>query len=177
MATYYCNQSVWPIDLDLNVASYVFWSLIWFWEAPWQGLVCFVLEITTTGKGPVCYVLTFYSQYLYSESSILFFILNDHKIHLLRLILCYCTLIYDKSVIIIMFYFKSSHNFVLFTNYEYFPLWYFEHNILMQTNKSTTFQFPIIHKIAIPMRHGELLGVGWLWWVISLIIYKLPIFS
>ena len=45
---------MWEIDLHLDMESFVFWSLIPFWKAPWQGSLCF-LAITTIGKGPFCY--------------------------------------------------------------------------------------------------------------------------
>ena len=36
----------------------------------------------------------------------------------------------------------------------------FEHNVLLQTNKSTTFQFSIIHNVVQPLKDRALSGVG-----------------
>ena len=49
----------------------------------------------------------------------------DIKINLCRFIFWYCTLIYDNSIIFIMFYFKPSRNIAFITNLESVPLWYF----------------------------------------------------
>ena len=49
------------------------------------------------------------------------------KKHLVRFICCYCKLIYYKSVMYIMLYFKLLHTYFLITNFEYVLLWYIEH--------------------------------------------------
>ena len=48
---HYCNQPVLEISLDLNVVSSILQLLISFLEAPWQGLVYYVLAINTAGRG------------------------------------------------------------------------------------------------------------------------------
>ena len=129
---HYCTQSAWSIALDLNVASSVFRSLIWFIEYPWYCLVCDVQEVITTTRDLLkwsslsvkwftrdCYVLRFYSQYCYSKLSKWFsFILSQdthEEVHLLIFLLTY-----NNIIILIMFYIKLSQNFALLTNIEYF---------------------------------------------------------
>ena len=64
-------------------------------------------------KGHVCYVLPYYSHYLYSELSILF-LFYDHEIHLCRFILYYFTSFYESIVIFIMFPI-NHHGILLFS--------------------------------------------------------------
>ena len=71
-------------------------------------------------KGSVCYILTFYSQCFYSELSICSYVFN-RGIQLLWFICFYYTLIYNKYIIFIMFYFKLLRNFVFPNFFEYVP--------------------------------------------------------
>ena len=48
---HYCIQSVWSISLDLNVAYYVFWSLILFLKLLYNCFVWDVQAIITTKRG------------------------------------------------------------------------------------------------------------------------------
>ena len=85
--------------------------------------------------------------------------LYDHKIHLCMFICWYCTSIYVNFVIFITFYFKPSRNVDFLTSLEYVPLWYFQNPIvLLQTKKSTTFQFLIIHNVVRPLKKEHYWG-------------------
>ena len=75
-------------------------------------------------KGPVCYVLKFYSQYRYGELSIsLFYILSWDTTYWVHFLPLYIDL--QKICYFIMFNFKPSQDFVFLTNFGSFPLWYF----------------------------------------------------
>ena len=50
----------------------------------------------------------------------------------------------------------------------------FEHNLLLQTNTSTTFQCLIIHNVVPPLKDVAISGVSWLWWGRSRLRYKSP---
>ena len=54
--------------------------------------------------------------------------LYDHKVYLRRFMCCYCTLIYNNYVIVIMFYLKSQRNYVFLKNFESVTCGIFEHN-------------------------------------------------
>ena len=142
------------------MASLVLRFLISFQEAPWYGLVYYVLEITTTRKG-------LFVPFLRSKISIATVIyqcwsyLFDREIHLLRFICWYCTSIYDKYIILLC-YICNHHRNLLFQKFGSIPLWYFQTQFLLQTNKSTTYQFSITPTCQ-TLKDGYLSGVGWLW--------------
>ena len=56
---------------------------------------------------------------------------------------------------------KSSRNYVflIFLNLLFCDI--FQHIALIQTNKSTTYQYQIINNVAQPLKYGALLGFGW----------------
>ena len=65
-------------------------------------------------KGPVCDVLTFYSKYSHGELPILFlFILLRDTPARVHLLILYFDL-YEKYIILIMFYLKSLQNFITY---------------------------------------------------------------
>ena len=90
-------------------------------------------------KGPVCYVLTFYNQYsygaIYQCCSYLFY----REIHLLRFICCNCTLIYDKYVNLLCLICNHQINLILLKILNTFFCDICNHNMLLQTNKSTIY--------------------------------------
>ena len=99
---HYCNQQVLAIALNLDVASLVLQLMISFQEAPCQGVVCYVLDITlslrvwcVTSYRSTINIATVSYQYWYY--------LFLFEMHLLRFICCYCTLIYVINAILLCF--------------------------------------------------------------------------
>ena len=97
-------------------------------------------------EGPVCYVLSFYSNYCYREVSILFLFiwLQDTLVwvHFLPLY------IYLQQFCFSFFFSLNHHGTMLFSKIlNLFLCDIFEFNCLLQINKFTTFHFSIIHNI------------------------------
>ena len=63
------------------------------------------------------------------------------KIHLLRFIYCYCTLIYVINSISLCFVCNHHRTFIFLQNLNQFLLWYLQTQFVLQINKSTTYQF------------------------------------
>ena len=170
MEIHFCTQSVWAIAPDLNVASSVFRSLVSFWEAPWQFLVCYVQEITTTTGG--VFVMYYHSTVIIATVSYHYCSYSYYRyIHLHRYTHCYCTLTYDSSITFIIFYFKISRNFAFLKNIKSVHLCYFwthlfccrQINILslifdhqQQVHKPSS-----CYQTKGPLKYGTISGVGW----------------
>ena len=114
-------------------------SLISFQEAPCYGLVCYVWSITTNWRGK-CVTSIWLTIHISTGSYQYMSSLCDHKIHLLRFIFFYCTLVYNKYVILLCSI--CNHHKTLLTSQilNQFLSYIFKHNFLMQTSKSTTSQ-------------------------------------
>ena len=103
--------------------------------------------------------------------------LQYSETHLHGFICWYCTLIYDKYLIFVMFYIKLSQifDFIKILNMSFCNI--FEHNVFLQTKKSTIFQFLIIDIVVLPLKDGALSVVRTLRWGILWLRYKSPCFS
>ena len=134
-------------------------------------------------KGPVCYILPFYSHYCYSELSILYlFILTwDTPVKVYSLlfsidlrVLCYCSYVLLLTTTEPCF----SHKYLIC-----FFLVFLSTTILQQKKKSTTFDFwssttmfPVTQTKK-ALKYGSLSGLKQSWWGISWIRYKSPGFT
>ena len=90
-------------------------------------------------KGPVCYVSLFYSQYCYSELSILFLFLlsRDTFVQVYSLLF---SIDLQRFCYFIMLYLKLSQNFDFLTNICSFVV-FLDTQFSQQTNKTITFNF------------------------------------
>ena len=132
----YCNQPVLDIALDLNVAYSVLWLLISFREAPWKGFVCYVLDITTTGRG-YCGMSTWLTIHIATVSYQQSFFC---KINLMRFICWYCTLVWNKYIILLCFICNHHKTLLISQISNKFLRVILKHIVLLQTTKSTPFQ-------------------------------------
>ena len=116
--------------------SYIFWSLISFWKAPWYCLVYCVQAIITATRGLLklsllseklyivdYYLLLLYSQYRYGKLSKLFLFLFSWDWTTKRYILCYFPLTHNYYIILDMFYIKLSWKLFPFKNIESVVSW------------------------------------------------------
>ena len=103
------NQPVLVITLELNTAYSALRLLISFREEPCQILVCYVLANTTTGKGQ-CVTSIWFPIHIATVSYHYMSHILYCKIHLVRSIFCYCTLIHQEKYHFVMFYFNHHKN-------------------------------------------------------------------
>ena len=130
---------MWAIGLDLNVAYSVLRLLISFQVAPWYGLVCYLLAVTTIGRGQ-CFASYRSTINIATVGYQYFSYLFNREIHLLRFICCYFTLIYKKYVILLCFICNHHITFLISQISNHFLCDIFRHNCFLQISKSTTFQ-------------------------------------
>ena len=139
MEIHYCNRPVLEISQDLNVESLVLWFLFSFREYPWWVLVCYVIVITTTGRG---YCVTYYrftiniATVSYQYLSFLF--LSQDTPAEVHLLILYLYLSYKQYFFIFicnlcrtLIYSQISNQFLCDI---------FKQKFSLKTNKSTTYQ-------------------------------------
>ena len=85
---------------------------------------------------------------------------------------------YMKILLFLSCLVLNHHVMLLFSQvFNLFLCNIFEHKFMLQTKKSITFQFLIIHNVVQPLKYVVLLGVGWIWWGRLWLRYKLSVFS
>ena len=125
------------IVLDLNVTYSVLRLLIWFREAPWYLLVDYVQAITTAWRG-LCATSIRFTISKVTGSYHCMSALSYHEIHLMRFICSYCTLIYNKYVILLCFIIIHHKTLLISQISNQFLCDIFQDNCLLHTSTSTT---------------------------------------
>ena len=112
--------------------------LISFWEACWYGLIYYMWDIITTWRGTcaTCIRFTIYKTTMsYQYMSALWYC----KIHLLRFISCYCTLIYTEYDILLCFVMNQHKNLLKLKIKNQLLCFILQHNYSLQSSTSVTF--------------------------------------
>ena len=99
------------------------------------------------------------------------------EINLLRFIFWYCNSIYNKFIILLCFICNHNKTLLISQILNKFLLWYFQTHCFAADMYIYYLPRTLIFNTHLPLKDGDLSGVGRLWWGRSGIRFKPPVFS